>query len=368
MRKSLIRNISVKSAGSFLISVLFLFAIAPAVSAQSPDSLAVTADSLTKAVSDTLKKAPANKPSTKGFNPVKPRINPVETEASMTVSKNEVLNDTAKINKLRRERSTHYHNDKGQTIYIDTITGEEWMDTLAWKAGIPKMEHPLIFSASAGVNIWDGVMRLFGQDYGLASAWAELNMHNRYLPRVEIGLGTADHWPDRRNFHYKSPVAPYFKIGCRYNFFYNSNPDYLLMAGLNYGFSSFKYDVSDVTFDSPYWDENSKFSIPRQTATVGWMEVSLGLRVKLFGPISAGWSVIFHSIIHQGKPKYGKPWYVPGYGTRGTSLTGEFSISYTLPLNKKASIGVDNNKGEAPAPGLKAEDGASPENLPSKLQ
>lgn len=267
---------------------------------------------------------------------IKRKVTPVETPATMTKSKNEVLTDTAKINKLRRERSVHYTDDKGHLVYVDTITGERWQDTLALKAGIPKMEYPLVFSVSAGINIWDIAMRAFGQHYGLASAWVTFNMHNRYMPWFEAGLGSADYRPDGRNFTYKSSAAPYLKIGCDYNFFYNSNPDYQLFAGLGYGISFFGFELNDVTLDAPYWDEQVTFNIPRQNVTAGWLEVSAGVRVRLAGNVSAGWRVIFHSSLHESKTTYGKPWYIPGFGTRGSTLTGELSISYTIPLASSA--------------------------------
>lgn len=279
------------------------------------------------------------------------RMNPVNTAAAMTQSVNETANDTARINAKRRANSISYVNDKGKTIFVDTITGEEWIDSTAVKR-VPPMEFPLWDGISVGVNIWDPVMRLFGQKYGLADAWVELSLHNRYKPIVEVGLGMAKYTPDNDSYTYRSPVSPYFRIGANYNFLYNSNPDYQVFAGLRYGFSSFSYSVDNVILNDTYWDEQSRFNIPSQRSTAGWLEVTGGLRVKLVGPLYAGWTVKYQTMLHQSKAQYGKPYYIPGFGSTGTSLSGSFSIIYTFGLrhlNKnKASdvLNIDNNSVE----------------------
>lgn len=260
------------------------------------------------------------------------RITPVETPATVTQSVNETASDTARINERRRANSVSYVDDRGLTIYVDTLTNTEWTDsTLIGR--VPKMEFPLWHAMSVGVNVWDPVMRLFGQQHGLADMWVQLSLHNRYKPTLEAGLGMARHRSSADTFLYRSPLSFYLRIGADYNFLFNSNPDYQFFAGLRYGISPFSYSIDDVVADDPYWGTEGTFNIPAQHATVGWMEFSIGLRVKLWGPISAGWSFKFHSIIHQSKDTYGRPWYIPGYGTRGTPVSGSFSIVYTIPLS-----------------------------------
>lgn len=261
------------------------------------------------------------------------RINPVENPATITQSVNEARNDTARINEARRARSTHFHDDQGRVVYIDTVTGEQWMDSTALMP-VVKMKYPLLHAVSAGIDIWDPLMRAFGQDYGLAGAWVELSLHNRYNPIFEFGLGTASHKPSDNNYTYKSSVSPYFKIGANYNFLYNSNPDYQFLGGLRFGFSPFSYSIDDITVNAPYWNETTKFNIPTQHTSATWFELVFGIRVKLWGPVSAGWAFKYHKILHESASKYGKPWYIPGYGSRLGALAGSFSISYTFSLDK----------------------------------
>lgn len=273
------------------------------------------------------------------------RATPITTGATQTQAVNETSADTSRINARIRARSISYVDDRGLTIYVDSITGDEWTDSTLLST-IPKMEHPLLYAVSAGIDVWDPLMRVFGQQYGLGGVWAELNLHNRYIPVVEAGLGQARHTGPTDNYVYKSPLSFYMRIGANYNFLFNSNPDYLLMAGLRYGFSPFSFKVDDVAFNSPYWGVNGEhFNVPSQHVTAGWLEVSLGLRVKLWGPISAGWDVRYRALLHESKGQYGKPWYIPGYGSRSAPISGRLSISYTFSLNKYRHKSVDSEEG-----------------------
>lgn len=273
------------------------------------------------------------------------RMTPVDTPATQTQSFNETATDTARINAKRRARSTTYVDKRGYTIYVDTLTNEEWMDSTLLDTGSGrKLEYPLLHSLSIGVNLWDPLMRAFGQEHGIADAWVELSMHNRFKPVVEAGLGAARHRGPNDNYTYRSPLSVFFRIGMNYNFLFNSNSDYQFMTGVRYGFAPFSYSIDDVRLDAPYWGESINFNIPAQHATAGWLEFQLGLRVKLWGPISAGWTFKYHTILHESRATYGKPWYIPGYGSRNGAITGAVSIIYTLPLkrvNKIEESGVD---------------------------
>lgn len=199
---------------------------------------------------------------------------------------------------------------------------------------VPKMIYPLVYSATVGVDIWDPAMRIFGQSYGLIGFSAEVNLHNRYIPVFEFGLGNADNTPKDQNFTYHSPVTPYFRIGCNYNFLYNSNPDYQFVAGIRYGWSHFSYELRDVAISDPYWGENQTVNFPAQTSNVSYLQVLFGLRVKIWKPISMGWNIRFRALLHETAQPSGQPWYIPGYGARGGVISGSFSIFYTLPLHR----------------------------------
>jgi len=265
------------------------------------------------------------------------RITPVNTPATATQPKNEFEGDTARINARKRSTMVHYHDDKGNLVYVDTVTGEEWRDstTIKAKEKVIGNLYPLFESVTVGVNVFDPFMRMLGQNYGLGEVWAMLNLHNRYQPVVEVGLGQADNTPEDGNFTYSSSVSPYFRVGANYNFRYNSTPDYQFYAGLRFGLSSFSYKITDVSVSDGYWGEQGKFDIPKQSSTVFYYEVVLGCKVKLLGNISAGWAVRYHRLMSESGGTYGKAWYIPGFGPRRARFAASFTIMYTLPIDKR---------------------------------
>ncbi len=263
----------------------------------------------------------------------KRRANPITTAAAQTQNINETKMDTSRINAAMRKRPIHYVNKDGFNVYVDSVTGDEWVDSGAVVAKKKELKYPRWDALTVGVNIWDPLMRAFGQSYGIADMWAELSFHNKIKPIVELGLGTANYKPSDLNYTYRSPLSVFFRLGANYNFYYNSDSDYSLYGGLRYGFSPFSYSVDDVTLDGGYWSEPSKFNIPAQHATIGWLEFVIGLRVKIWGPISAGWSVRYKKKLHSSVATNGEPWYIPGFGSPG-AISGSFSVSYTLPMRK----------------------------------
>ena len=53
----------------------------------------------------------------------------------------------------------------------------------------------------------------------------------------------------------------------------------------------------------------------------------------------------YHGIFDYGKNTNSKPWFIPGYGPRGSSLGLSLGIFYTLPLHRETTVsGSDNNQ------------------------
>lgn len=266
------------------------------------------------------------------------RINPVETPASQTKAVNLNPKDTtATPDPSKMPNLIHYHDDKGNVVWVDTITGKEFIDSTKIKKKT-EFSYPLWDEVTIGLNVWDPAMRCFGQDYGLADMWVELSLYNRFKPVIEFGLGQASHTPEDGNYTYKSGVAPYFKIGANYNFLYSKTKEYQFYAGLRYGFTPFSFEVTDITIDNSYWNENFATSIASQNVTAGYGEIVMGLKVQIHKNWSLGWAFKYHTILHESKCDYGEPWYIPGFGSRGSSLSGAFNVMYTIPLGKKKSV------------------------------
>lgn len=232
----------------------------------------------------------------------------------------------------------HLHDSLGNVIVVDTAAVAIPDSAAAQEMPkVSKMIYPLIYEVTAGLDIWNPVMRMVGQHYGLASVWGELSMHNRYFPYFEFGMDNANATPDNSNFTYKSSASPFFKIGASYNVFYNSNPGYQLKFGLRYGITRFSYHYDDIVIDEGYWNQPDYTSIPDQTSTVGYLEVVAAVKVKIYRNFAMGWTLKLHRIIHETDNAFGEPMIIPGYGNRKNLFTGGFSLMYTFGLNSPSA-------------------------------
>ncbi len=272
---------------------------------------------------------------------VTPIQNPDNTPKQTDTKKKEAtvkLADGTEV-PARPESVVEMRDMQGRIVLVDTISGIEYRDTILTQA--PKLIYPFAEAVSVGVNLWDPIMRALGQKYGLIGFWGEFSIHNWFKPYAEIGFGMADSTPKDKNYTYKSSMAPYMKFGLNYNFLYNSNPDYTVYLGLRYGISHFSYEVTNVSLNQGYWDETQTINIPKQTATVGYAEFLVGLKVMIAKNFYLGWELKAHTLLHKGSHKNGDPWYIPGYGTDPSLFTGSFSLSYRLPLAKKSEAKPD---------------------------
>lgn len=242
-----------------------------------------------------------------------------------------------------RQPVLHYYDKHGEPLDEPVLFLAE-LDTV--KSASPKPVYPLIYSATLGFNFFDGIMKLAGQKHASFDLWASLSLHNWFEPVVEFGIGYADNMPEDGNFHYKGKPSFYGKIGLNYNFLYKSNPDYQVYLGLRGGYSSFRYEITDITINSAYWDQSNNFSILDQKAHALYGEVVGGIKVNLWKGIAMGWSIRYRMKFKSTNGSNSTPWFIPGYGTN-SPLSASFSISYTLPLDK---FKKNKNKAEDPDP------------------
>lgn len=190
--------------------------------------------------------------------------------------------------------------------------------------------YPRLTDLSIGVNFIEPLLMAFGQSYASADVNATLNMWNRLQPTVELGLGWAHNTPDGMNFTYKGKPSPYFKVGANYNFLFKNSPDYQAIVGIRLGYSTFGYDVTDARYVNSYWREDITYDITGERSHALWGEAGVGLKVKLWDRLSMGWMIRYHGILNYGKNEHSKPWFIPGYGPRSSSLGFSLGIYYTF--------------------------------------
>ena len=227
----------------------------------------------------------------------------------------------------------HYYDKHGNPLKEPVMFYSE-LDTIL-KEKKKFSDYPLLNALSLGVNVWDPIMLVAGQKYGGIDVWADLSIHNSFFPIVEFGVGVADDKPENGNYRYKGKPSFYGKIGLNYNFFRKSNSDYQLYLGVRGGFSSFKYDITDITINSPYWSQTNQLEILDQHATAIYGEAVVGIKVKIWKAFSMGWSFRYHHLFKCNDAPNSSAWYIPGFGTRNSKLGATFSLIYTIPFSNK---------------------------------
>lgn len=231
-------------------------------------------------------------------------------------------------------------NENQSTVtYVDSIWGENGIeaDTIVLPRVVGNI-YPLLNGMTIGVNLWDAAMRIGGQKYGLGSVKAEVSLHNRYFPFAEAGLSTAAYRPDGNNYTFRSPLAPFVKIGAGYNIFYNSDPAYRLCFYMAYGVSAFSFRTTDVMIDEGYWRDPAHIELPSQNTVAGWLEVGAALKVRIAGPVSAGWSLTYRTVLHGGTGRYGPAVIIPGVGKRNSPIGIGVYVTYDLPWPRSRTV------------------------------
>lgn len=239
--------------------------------------------------------------------------------------------------KKPRQPVLHHYDKHGNRLETPVRFLTE-LDTVVKAKSGPT--YPLLTNVTVGANFLDAILLAAGQKHASLDVWADMGLWNWLYPTVEAGIGFASNTPAGRNFSYKGLPSFYAKVGFNYNFLYKSKPDYMFYAGLRVGFSRFSYDITGVDISSGYWDENESFSLPRQSATAIYGEALIGLRVKIVGGFSLGWSLRFHAKFRKPEASQSVPWFIPGYGAASV-MRGSFSLSYTIPLGKKKIVELD---------------------------
>lgn len=173
-------------------------------------------------------------------------------------------------------------------------------------------------------------------DYGNIEAALRLNLKNTYFPIAEVGYGLCDKTDLNTYIKYKTS-APYLRIGCDVNFLKDKFQDNRLFVGLRYGVSSFNYDISGPDMKDPIYGGAEPFGFDGISTTSQWIEIVLGVQVKVWRNFHMGWSVRFKSEMSTKESLYAKPYYIPGYGTTtgGTVWGGTYNLIFDLNWGKK---------------------------------
>lgn len=207
------------------------------------------------------------------------------------------------------------------------------------------VEFPFYNGLTVSVDIYGIGASVLGGDFLSSEIAIEASLKNRFFPIVEIGYGTTDAWSDRGT-HYKSS-APYFRIGMNYNTMYKKGNPNFLYVGFRYGYTSFSYDIASTPLLDPdyggsienpsmtdnIWGGSVPFNHKGLKASMGWLELLVGVQAKIYKNFHMGWSIRYKRSMSTSLNEYGVPWYVPGYGEYDSNCFGlTYSLIYKLPF------------------------------------
>ena len=164
---------------------------------------------------------------------------------------------------------------------------------------------------------------------------ATLNINNRFLPTIEVGLGHTNMVSQLYEIGY-STRAPYYRVGMDYNMQYkNKKPGYIYL-GARVGYTAFNYSVEAAPLVDPVWGDEAPIHFSHVPCQAVWAEAVGGLRAEIVRNIYMGWSLRFKYPIYRGPIANGGPWYIPGFGTGSKGILGAtYTIGYYFNFTKK---------------------------------
>lgn len=155
---------------------------------------------------------------------------------------------------------------------------------------------------------------------------------NKYYPVLEIGYAGANH-STLSDINYKTN-GMFARLGVDFNLVKpkkGAKPiNNVFLAGARLGFSSFKYDMTNIVVTDDYWNETTTLNFSNEPATKLWFEVVAGMRVEIFKNIYMGWSIRNRHILGQSVTGEMSPWYIPGFGKNinGSNWGVNYSVGY----------------------------------------
>lgn len=240
----------------------------------------------------------------------------------------------------------HYFDKHGEPLK-EPVMFLAALDTVTKPRSKPV--YPLYNGVSVGLNFGDAVMMAVGDRFGSFDIHADVSLHNWFFPVVEAGIGFANATPEKNNFTYRVSPSFYAKVGLDYNFLYKSDPSYRIFLGLRAGFSSFRYRVEDISISDDYWGETQPgMKVGPLSSTAWWGEALAGIRVRIVGGFSLGWTLRYKYPFSVASRQESRPWFIPGYGANPFGFT--ISAVWTFGGMKKPPEEMDTAAQEAPDP------------------
>lgn len=195
----------------------------------------------------------------------------------------------------------------------------------------PVVEIPTYQGVNVGFELGKPLLGLLSINKGY-SVKADVNLKNTWFPTLEVGYSSYDKTAESGTRCLAS--GNYLKIGLNKSLVYlGDKAQNMFYAGVHYGFSSFTYTLNNLSWYDNYWGENALTDVTDQRGVVGWLDLTVGVRVNVYGPFSLGWSGQYKSTLHVSGGATSDPAYIPGYGENLKPMAGlALHLYYKLPF------------------------------------
>lgn len=200
-----------------------------------------------------------------------------------------------------------------------------------WAEEKPKTSPaPWFQGMNVGLEFGGSLKRLYSDNWN-TSANLDLNIKNKLLPTVEVGKAHLEHTGETGAYY--STTGNYIKLGINKPMVFSVGGRDMFYAGLHYGYSAFSYNLTNLTLSGGYWGNSGTTSFTGEQSVAGWVDAVAGVRVKVLGPISLGWSIHYRSILHLSNGANSIPPFIPGYGQNVKPFAGiDAHLYYRLPF------------------------------------
>ncbi|HMP98140.1 MAG TPA: DUF6048 family protein [Cyclobacteriaceae bacterium] len=156
---------------------------------------------------------------------------------------------------------------------------------------------------------------------------------NKYLFAIDIGGSGREFYPLETGLYSNNGV--YFRLGADINFLQNDPQGNMLMLGIRYGRSVFNENLQITAIDD-FWGE--QFFDLNNTNTRGrWMELTTGLRVKIFKYFMLGYTGRFKFFPKSTAEGELIAYEIPGYGIKDLNIYWGFNyqLFFNIPLKSQ---------------------------------
>jgi hypothetical protein len=156
---------------------------------------------------------------------------------------------------------------------------------------------------------------------------------------ADIGSETTD--LSTSLYEYKS-AGGYTRLGVEYNFMKHVDKGSRdkMLVGLRYGFTTFYHQADNIQIKDNLWGDFSGGRIDRTWLAANWIELTTGMRARLFNNFYLGWTVQMRIKLGITNDPLMYPYAIPGFGKpwNNTCVGINYSLYYKIPIYKKKKL------------------------------